>query len=57
MNTFLTCKTCGETDDKHALTGARIDGQYYCQACYDKKLNAIENEIISRQTAKAGKGE
>jgi len=42
MLNYLICKKCGEVEDKHAKTGARIDGQYYCQGCYDEEMERIE---------------
>jgi len=37
--TYIECLTCKEIDDKNALTGAKIDGKYYCQSCYEVKWN------------------
>ena len=41
-----TCKKCNEVELGYCKTGASIDGKYYCQVCYDKILNAVEDEIV-----------
>jgi hypothetical protein len=46
IKTWVDCCRCGESDDKHAKTGARIDGRYYCQGCYDAEMDEVENKII-----------
>lgn len=57
MKTYMECVKCGECDDKHAKTGATIDGKYHCEGCYSAAMDVSETQAIKQVFgAQAGKG-
>ena len=43
----LKCKNCKATEREYAKTGGSIGSKYYCQACYNSKMDKIENKKIA----------